>query len=609
MKVIKQNGNINYRIVAALMVICLTFSITALCQTETDNETAQKKLETQVEKDCIEYKEKFDAMKAWVDTHKKITPEEIPVPPVLYEDCHDCKEQGYEDRNQPVIDAFIKKSTQPESDFIGLILEIARTKELLLGVDNSGGTGLFPDHYVDNTDHYSCLKHLDNYEMKEMLYVLEGRMYDKISMMRQKYGREGEYFKAGAALYLSVLRSLALLGYNTDEKSDLAELAFWSTKFYEKTRDRLFKQFQYQLYPGIFYIPRDMMMLGVDESYFAKRKLTYDGNKYKIEKEDGVVKTFNEAISFMHFKLKINYMGNGRGQNGDMVKVRFNGEVELRCRVNGSQQEPCFEWVPESGGSMTFKIEQAEFQGHDKEVITYSGPVEFSVPVQFYVNMCDDQPLFRMTFDRLWPQEEHYKHNQAGELNTPMLYHLISATLGSANTENLKKEVDKLKSQSGKYNEAEMEAWNARMEAHGNDSSYFKTEQGRKDLAMARQLKKQFGSVSKSDQKKMQQLKDIKKSMEQKHDTSYVAYFEDQQKLKQAANDVQKVMQRATGGAMSLNKLELPFKPGSDIPVDGILGNSGGKTSLTVGSGQLNYSGSFKITLENTPDEKDNLKY
>ncbi len=601
------------------IILCVPLLLLHLLSSAQTGESAREKaLKDVVNNNCNKLIQEYNDMLFAINVMKKNKPQ-IPVPPVLDIDCHDCKEQGYKDKNQPIIDAFVKKSIQPESNFIGTLLKILRDKTILLnGNFSPGNTSLIPDSY-GNSNSYSCLNYFKDDEIKEMMLFLEDRMHDKISMMLNKYKDQGEHFIAGAALYLNVSRNLSLLGYDDGKNTPFDELAYWCTQYYEKTRNRLFNQFQYQLYPGFFYIPRNMMLLGVDESYFAERKLSYDGNKYNLENEDGVIKAWNHAISFMHFKLKINYSGIGLSKNGNKVNVRFNGEALVRCRVDGSHQKPCYTWETEDG-NMTFYVQQAEFHvfqnANDPVVTTYRGPEKFTVPVKFNINMCDKTPVFRMFFDRLWPEEEHYYNNHEGMISTPMLYRLVNATIGKANTGSIEKEVTEMKKKAaaGKYSEAEMEAWNQRMEAHGNDPNYFKTTQGKKDLAMAQQLRKQYGSISASDQEKLQQVRDAKASMDKKEqqDPNYLGsaqWESDNQKMQQASRQGLQVMQNFTGGALSLNKLELPFMIGNKIPVDGIVGDTGKGLLVAISSGaDVNYNSTFTITLENIPNDKDNIK-
>lgn len=601
-----------------LLCIPLLF-LQLMAFSQADEAAKAKALKDLVNNNCDNLIKDYNDMLFAINAMKKSKPE-IPVPPALDIDCHDCKEQGYEDKNQPIIDAFIKKSVQPESDLIKTLLRILRDKTILLGGKfTHGNVSLVPDTY-DDPNTYSCLNYFKDDEMRDMLAFLENRMYEKISMMLKKYKSQGEYFIAGAALYLGVSRDLALLDYDRYGNTSFDELAYWSTKYYERSRDRLFNQYQYQLYPGIFYMPRDMLlMMGGDDSYFTQQKTVLDNSKYKLENQNGVMKAWNEAITFMHFRLKISYDGTGFSQSGDRVNVHFSGETEVRCRVDGSHQTPCYTWETENG-NMTFKVKQVEFHDvqstHDTIVTTYSGPEEFTVPVKFNINMCDNAPVFRMFFDRLWPQEEHYHNNHEGAVTTPMLYRLVSATLGKVNTGGLEKEVEKMKTKANNnpYSEADMEAWNQRMEAHANDPNYFKTEQGKKDLATAQQLKQKYGSISSADQQKLQQVRDAKASMDKKEqgDANYFGSAEwhaDNQQLQQASRKGLQVMQNFTGGALSLNKLELPFKTGSKIPVKGSVGDSGPGLMIAVANGtDVNYNSTFTITLENAPDDKDNMK-
>lgn len=536
----------------------------------------------------------------------------IPVPPVLDPDCHDCKEPGHKDKIQPVIDAFIEKSLQPESDMLRKLLRIIRDKSLLLDGDFKAGDGLIPGSYK-NPDAYACLNNFDDHELDKMLLLFEQRLDNKASMMLAKYGRDPDRFIGGVALYLTVLRNLNLLGYTNQSWDE--ELAPWIIAYYEKYKRRLFDQHQYQLYPGIFYLPHTMALMGA-EDYLSSPSIQSKVAPYDLKQEDEVINTWNKAIASMHFKLKITYVGDGFNNEGDRVKVRFSGEAEIRCRVGGGANNSCYNWELEQGKKMIFKIEEVELRDvqNDKDTVvtTYAGPNSFSVPVQFNVNMCDATPVFRMFFDRLWPEKEIYHNNHEGNIETPILYRLVSATLGKVNTGSIRKEVSKMKAAAREFSEADMEAWNSRMEAHAKDPGYFDTEQGKRDLAIARQLKEKFGSVSLQDQEQLNKVNDIRKRMDdqQKKDAQYfgsASWQQDNQNLLDASKRGLHIMQKATGGALSLNKLELPFVTGKVVPVDGAVGDDGGSALQALESGNLNYHSSFHVRLENAPDDRDHM--
>ena len=470
----------NYLAIAALASIFLAFSDTVCGQART---TAQKGLDDKVAKNCVEYKKEVDAIKIWIAAHKNTKPA-IPVPPVVDPECHDCNEVNPTDQKQAIIDAFNNKSKQPEADMITTLLKIEREKSLLTSDNNTSPQNT--QGSASSNSGMACLYDLSDDEIQRYISFLMNREVDKANGMLDTYYNRGEFFPGGIQFYLMVMRDRAMLGFGDDNLED-TKIPAWIKEYFNKYKNRLFNEYQYQLFPAIFYLPRQMELLGADLTY---NKVVNHNGQYDLEKIDEVTEAWNKAISFMHFKLTIDYVGDGSDQDGDMAKVRFNGETELKCQINRGHQNPCFEWGPETSGLMTFKIKQVEFHGHDKEVVTYDGPSEFSVPVHFNVNMCDDQPEFRMFFDRLWPQEEHYKHNQVGELTTPLLYRVVSATLGNANEKSLEKEVDKMKASTGKYSETEMEAWNQRMEAHANDPNYFKTAQGKKGTRYGAAIKK-----------------------------------------------------------------------------------------------------------------------
>lgn len=526
-----------------------------------------------VAKACATIKQKADVIRAWINAHKGTKPA-IPTPPVIDPDCHDCKDKNPSNESQKEIDAFAKKANEPEAGMIKTILAIARQKALL-----GEGGNILPGDNMPYNGKYSCLNNPSDAELKKMFEFLEKREWEKASGMIMKYKNNGDYFIGGIRYYLDVLRSLTLTGYLLNNTDIPPEVLSWIIKYYVKYQDRFFHQYQYQLFTPLFYLPRQVALLGGIVEGSGHKLVKVNGN-YELQDYNPVIEMFKKAIGFMHFHLKITYTGEGNGASGDHEQVKMTGEANLQCeRIINDDGSDCFEWKA-TNGLMQFNVDEAWFTGHDKEKIDYESPKKFSVPVNFNVNMCDKDPVFRMYFDALWPKEEHYNHNQAGELDKPLLYTLISATLGSINKGNIMKYVDKM--QQDMPDEKEMEAWNERMEAHGNDPAYFKTPQGKKDLATARQLKKKYGSISPDEQKNVNAMKDAMKN-------------KDYDKIKSNSRKLLKSEQEMTGGALTLNKLELPFKIGNAMAVDG---------SLSSEASNEGYKGVFKITLQNTPQKK-----
>ncbi len=561
--------------------------------------------------DVCDDKNTFITIQNWISTHKGTQPE-TPVPPVIDPDCHDCMENNYTDKNKQIIDDFMHKSVQPEEDMIINLLHIIKDKTIRLGGKFNASTRMVPSSY-DNENAYPCLSAIDDRDLQRSFDFLVMREKQKIDLMIKKFEHDGDYFIGGVIYYFNVLRDLEILGYEVGSINSDKDLITWANNYYEKYKDRLLNHYQYQLYPKIFYIPHEMSLLGVD---LSSSKIIHNNGHTSIEKldeTDAIVETWNKAISLMHFKLKISYSGDGSGEENDKAKVSFEGETEIRCRVVNTEDGPCYTWEPENGKTMTFKIEHAEFHDYDKGVFTYAGPKEFNTPVQFNVNMCNKEPVFRMIFDRLWPENEVYNSPAGVSVIAPMLNTLVSATLSKANIESIKKESKKFSQAESQYNKSDMEAWNKRMELHRNDRNYFKTAQGKKDLAIAKNLQKQYGSVSAQDQNDMNQLLNIKDSIEEnsKSNPNYTSspeYFEDMRKLRIASGKGQQVMQNFTGGALTLNKLELPFKIGSPEPVNGTIGEDNVMTKSSLTGGAFKFSGRFKVELINFPDNRDNIK-
>src|SRR5205807_2656804 len=126
----------------------------------------------------------------------------------------------------------------------------------------------------------------------------------------------------------------------------------WAKNNYNKYQERLLQQYQYQLYLGTCFLPREMAMLGFE---LDARKLVKNNDSYSIEHVDEGVQLVNKAITFMHFKLKMEIKANGHGENGAQLSCILNGEEEIRCDVKGGR---CYEWKGENGDMIKFVVRE-----------------------------------------------------------------------------------------------------------------------------------------------------------------------------------------------------------------------------------------------------------
>lgn len=499
---------------------------------------------------CGELQPKFDALLAWYKASRGTKPA-IPVPLVIEPDCVQCKDGSHDDPNQPLIDNFVQKNAQPEADMIKGVLEIARQKIL----HNAGGNVLPGDHYPDNGT--TCFDKMGDDDLKKILDLAESRLQYKAGYMVSTYKTSPEYFLGGLPFYLSVLRQLQLLGYTQNDGMDNPELMTWVKAYYQKYQQRLLSQYQYNLYPGVFYLPRQVMLMGMDLPE-TKELAKDDNGDYVIKVHDEALELINKAITFMHFKLKIKLDATGHSETGGALRAVINGECELFCSLTTTNDgESCYEWKGDNNNSIKFKVDQLIFSNHEG-IMNYKGPNEFLNGFDLNLALCDKGPQFILTMQDVGPPSELFNvPSQDGKMNELVLNNVISSLFGSIMADATLDRLKKMQSQ-----ESELEALAQRGEAHKNDPNYANTPQGKKDKAMMLQLQKQFGTDN------------------------------------DGADQNTSMMSQVT-------KIVTPFKTGNAKPVD-FTANAKQLTQHGGGSGWDNAT--LTVTVEEFPDPKDNIK-
>ncbi|MFL5741916.1 MAG: hypothetical protein ACJ75B_16960 [Flavisolibacter sp.] len=525
--------------------LCLTVSaVVNTVFAQLNNNDA--KMHAGIKSNCESLRPQFEKIKAWVNAHKGSKPE-IPVPPVLDPDCVACRDtMGYEDKNQSIIDSFNARAQQPEISMIKMIMDIAREKALV-----GEGGNIFPGDHLPNKGNYPCYDEMQDGDLMSFLEFLGNRLQYKATAMLLKYKASPQYFYGGLSFYLGTIRQSALLGLSYPDVAN-PDLREWTMNYYNKFQERLLQQYQYQLYPEMLSLPRQMALLGLDLDY---RKLTKKEEEYSITNVDGAIEAMNKAITFMHFKLKMEIKANGHGDNGAQLSCIMSGETEIRCVKYGS----CYVWEGEEGDMIKFTVKELIFE-NSSGILVYQGPREFMNPFKLSVDLCGENPEFALDIQSFGPPEENYKVSKPGGESEDLkldgiISNLFSSIMGDQAIERFKK----MESQQSSGLEAELEGIAQRHEAHKNDPGYSKTEQGKKDLKRWKQLQKQFGMEN-------GQQPDVTTEM---------------------------------------TKIRTEFKTGNSMPVDETV-KAKLLTSHSGGAG-WDYA-TLILTLEEFPDTRDNLK-
>jgi hypothetical protein len=519
---------------------------------------------------------------------------ETAVPPVIDPSCHDCSNNNYVDGNQKKVNAFIDKVGDPEMKMIAELATMEKQWLLLKSADE--GKGDLPKCFYDFSEQ----------DFNEKIIALASHVYnDKVIPMYRAYGKNYQYALAGIHCIAYYTRQFLIAASLSDQRvtddEAMAMIADWEKVYYDHFRDRLTKQYEYQLYPAFMSVIRDLALVtGVD-------------NSTNSELEEYV----NRFISFMHFNLKVEFEASGHGDNGAKYHALVKGETELRCRVD--REGGCYVWEPVNGNEMEFEVKDVVFQS-DEGSATYKGPSTFRTPVQVRVNMCENQPSFRITFDRFGGEEETYISSEGASFHSPLLYTLAMATLGSANLERMKSEANNIKDKANQFKGKESAVDDAakRLNQHKDDQGYLNSPQGKADMALMRQMAKQmgYGNVQRPDEKQEKNLDNLRamNAQQQKINAKFptpgyvgsAEYQSDKAELERLRSGVNmNKLANAAGMDINILMVESPFMMGTVKPVDHVLKD---RVKEIAGSANGWEFGQFHVTLENKPDKNDNIR-
>jgi hypothetical protein len=533
-----------------------------------------KSMEGLIARFCLANNDPYQLIRKWIKDNKGKN--SVVIPLAMDPSCHDCHDPDQYKKDTAAIHKWMEASNKPESDMIRHLLTMQKDWELL------GGSNIV------NPDVPKCFYDFSDEEFSEMEKALAGRIYDRVIAMAKKNKGYPQYAFAGIMYLLSVTRDFMLIGGTTNDEEAMGLAADWLQSCYKQFDKRLFKEYQYQLYPSYIGMIRDLALAGVETNV------------------DDMVKWLKKMEDFMHFKLKIEFEASGHGDNGGKYHALVSGETEIQCKL----KEGCYVWEPVDGKDMEFEVKEVIFQS-DQGSANYKLPKTFSAPVTLKVNMCADDPVFKITFDSFGDPRETYTTSEGPEFQSPLLYGLAMATLGSVNLDKMKSQLNDMKQKADQFKgkEGQMDAAAKRLNDHKNDPDYLKSPQGKADMASMNEAAKSMGYDPKNfrpDPKRMQNLDNLK-AMNAKQqeinkkfsDPGYIAsgaYAKDQAEIaalraKVNMND----LSDAAGFTVNLLQIEAPFTIGVPKPVDKVQKD---KIREIAGSANGWEFGQFHITIE-----------
>ncbi|OQP57689.1 hypothetical protein A3860_08640 [Niastella vici] len=570
-----------------LIPIFLISCIAAAAQTNIGDPfaTDEDKIHAILQNFCTNAWPKYKEIDNWIKAHKTLPPE-VPVPPAVDPFCYDCSAPKGKDQSEEKVDAFVAKSMQPEADMIKTLLAITRAWTMLGGKDG------YPAEEYDRLP--ECMKKLSGQDMLGKVTWLVERVYeDKALKMAKQYKTHPEMEYAGVKFLLACTRGYALItGGSVNDSRPMTYASDWLQTYFDKYEERLTKQYQYNLFPAFIYLPRQIALM-------------HGGEGPSIE---NLQKWMTKVTDFMHFKLKVDFEAQGHDDNGGKYHALAIGETTIQCKL---QEGGCYVWEPVDGNNMEFKVVDVVFTS-DQGVAVYKSPQTFSAPVSITVNMCDDNPVFKIAFSKFGGDNETYTASDGSDFNAPMLNSLAMATLGSVNMAKMQVQAQNMQSKAAQFSgkEAQVDAAAKRLREHGNDPGYMQTAQGKADMDMMRQMAKGMGydpNNIRPDPARMKNLDNLHKANEamKKRDAKMTQpgylgseeYYKDQANIQQLQGNVNmNAITNAAGLNMNMLTIEAPFKIGVKQVVDKIQKDKIDQIAGSKGGWEF---GQFHVTLEN----------
>jgi len=557
---------------------CLFVSANAQLNKPAPPKSQPKSVDQIIVEFCMRNTDPYQLNKKWLKDNKGKNTTVTPL--AMDASCHDCHDQDQYRKDTAKIHRWMEQSSKPESDYIKTLLHMQRDWQLLGGSNSANG------------DAPKCFYDFSNEEFDEMVKQLAQRIYDRVVDMAQKNKKNPQYAFAGITYLLSVTRDMMLLGaLNANDNSQVSLAGEWLKSCYDQFDRRLVKEYQYQLYPTYLGLVRELALTtGVENNF------------------EDVMEWMKKMTAFMHFKLKVSFEASGHGDNGGKYHALVSGETEIQCTLKDGG---CYIWEPVTGNTMDFNVTEVVFKSNQGSAI-YKGPQTFSAPVELKVNMCAEDPTLKISFNSFGDPQETYVTSDGNTFQSPLLYSLAMATLGSANMNKLQSQAEQWKTKAEKFQgrEADVDAAAKRLSDHKNDPNYLKTAQGKSDMAKMNEMAKSMGydpSSIRPDPKQMKNVDNLQAytaavqkqaaKMKQQGYFGSEEYYKDQKEINnlKAKTDLNSITNQA-GIDINMLQIEAPFRIGMKLPVDKIQKDKIKEISNSADGWEF---GQFHVTLEN----------
>jgi hypothetical protein len=435
-----------------------------------------------IQKICQDATSTLNEINTWYKANKNSKPD-LPVPPATIQDCSECGTEGNHTPNEDKIDAYLKQLGQPEGDYIERLNDLVVEIKQALGAPPN--TGLIPANMS------GCAASIDLNNILTLMQNLMKHLFDtKVLPSYNKFNGNKDYTDALESMLSYYSKTYAtIVGYmEGNSNGDLGTISLNDDNYlklqqaqedfnqlvnayYTYFLDQLYGKYHFNLYPNLMWEARRYLLTGFHDATL----------------ENQVYDFVNRGISFMHFKLKIEFE-----ETSPICHYKMVGETKVRCRMSLDTTKTCYLFEGMEPNGITMKMDNITYT-IPGATADYTGPRQADNPFIIRVNLCEGSPILHLIFLKFGITGQMTAHTPNGDAVAdaamhPTGYFAPDLAAAEKRKDDQQTLVDDLKSNKEKYKAAMME-W----ASHRGDADFPTTPAGKKDWALILQFEHETG--------------------------------------------------------------------------------------------------------------------
>jgi hypothetical protein len=468
-----------FRLRRPLTILCLLMTA-SLCSAQT--KPAPKGGAVNIQQLCQQVSSTLQQIRGWYNANKGSKPD-LPVPPATVPDCSECGAPGNHTPNQDKIDAYIQQLGQPETGYIDQLGDLIGEIKQALGAP--------PDLSKIPASQSACAADMNLDNILTLMQQLTKRVFDaKVLPSYDKFHGNKQYTMALVPMLCYYCKVYAhIVGYTEGNSGGIGGYQSLNDDNYLKLQqadqdanqligdyytyylDELYKHFNYSLYPNLMWEGRQYLLSGYHDDNLENKVYDY----------------INRGISFMHFKLKLEFKETSRIDHYTMK-----GETTVRCRLSSDTTETCYLFEGMDRQGLTLKLDDIAYT-IPGATADYTGPRQSDNPFIIRISLCEGSPMLHLIFTSFGITGQMTVHTPNGDAVVPsnlrpLTYFMPDLATAEKKKEEQTKLADDFKANKEKYKAAMME-W----ASHRGDTKFPSTPAGQKDWALILEFEHQTG--------------------------------------------------------------------------------------------------------------------